>query len=65
MKVLLVGDPHGSEEVYNIPTKDIDLILIPGDLGKGDLMRKYAFANVGKKKSWTDLVSKDEVEKAY
>ncbi|MCK5150087.1 hypothetical protein KAJ87_04140 [Candidatus Pacearchaeota archaeon] len=46
MKILVVGDPHGSEKVKNISLKGIDLVLITGDLGKADLARKMAFENV-------------------
>ncbi len=39
MKILIVGDPHGIFPKKSLP-KDIDLILITGDLGKADLARK-------------------------
>lgn len=58
MKIVIIGDPHGSKKVKNIPLKGVDLILIPGDLGRADLMREMAFENVRRKKEGLD-------EKAY
>ncbi len=43
MKILALGDPHGKLP-KDIP-KNIDLILIPGDIGKADLARKKSFEN--------------------
>ncbi len=51
MKVLAIGDPHGDlEKVKRIPAKDVDLILLTGDLGSASLMRKMAFENVDRQK---------------
>ena len=50
MKILVVGDPHGSDKTKKIPVKDVDLILVTGDIGKADLMRKMAFGNIERKK---------------
>jgi Icc-related predicted phosphoesterase len=51
MKILAIGDPHGSlEKVKKIPLKGIDLILLTGDLGSANLMRKMAFDNVERKR---------------
>lgn len=51
MKVLAIGDPHGSlDQIRRIPLRGIDLILLTGDLGSADLMRKMAFKNIGRKK---------------
>lgn len=51
MKILAIGDPHGSlDKVKQIPVKDADLILLTGDLGSANLMRKMAFENVERKK---------------
>ncbi|MBM3232585.1 hypothetical protein FJZ18_00245 [Candidatus Pacearchaeota archaeon] len=51
MKVLAIGDPHGDlEKVKIIPIKDVDLILLTGDLGSANLMRKIAFENVERQK---------------
>ncbi len=65
MRLLAIGDPHGSEKVKEIPLKGIDAILITGDLGKSDLMRKYAFAHKGKKKSWVSYEPKIIVREAF
>ena len=45
MKILVIGDPHGSEKARKVPLKEADLILIPGDIGKADIARKFAFEN--------------------
>lgn len=51
MKILAIGDPHGSlDKIRRISLRGIDLILLTGDLGSADLMRKMAFKNVGRKK---------------
>src|SRR3989344_5157166 len=51
MKILIIGDPHGNMgEIKKIPMKDIDLILLTGDLGRADLMRKQAFVNIDRRK---------------
>jgi len=39
MKICVIGDPHGKIP-KNLPEKNIDLILITGDLGKSDLARQ-------------------------
>jgi len=51
MRILAIGDPHGDlKKVKRIPVKDADLILLTGDLGKSNLMRKMAFENTERKK---------------
>ena len=50
MKILVVGDPHGSKKAKAVPLKEADLILLTGDLGKADLMRKMAFENINRTK---------------
>lgn len=51
MKILVIGDPHGDvKKLRKIPKKDVDLILLTGDLGKADLMRKMVFENIERKK---------------
>jgi len=51
MKILAIGDPHGSlDKIKQIPVKDADLILLTGDLGSANLIRKMAFENVEQKK---------------
>jgi len=51
MKILAIGDPHGDlKTVKKISLKGIDLILLTGDLGSANIMRKMAFANIERKK---------------
>lgn len=51
MKILAISDPHGEfEKVKEFPVKDVDLILISGDLGSANLMRKMAFEDVEREK---------------
>lgn len=51
MKILAIGDPHGAlDKVRRIPTKGVDLILLTGDLGSANLMRRMAFENVERRK---------------
>jgi len=38
VKFLVVGDPHGSEKVFDITINNLDYILIPRDIGKADLI---------------------------
>jgi len=47
MRILVIGDPHGDlKKIKRTPIKEVDLILVTGDLGKADLMRKMAFENI-------------------
>ena len=51
MRILAIGDPHGNMgKIRKIPKRGIDLILLTGDLGKVDLLRKISFENVERKK---------------
>ena len=51
MKILAISDPHGEfEKVKAFPVKDVDLILIAGDLGSANLMREIAFEDVEREK---------------
>ncbi|MFC1698305.1 metallophosphoesterase [Nanoarchaeota archaeon] len=45
MKILAIGDPHGHFNLIKKINLDADLILVTGDIGKSDLMRKMAFEN--------------------
>jgi len=56
MKILVVGDPHGVLP-KKIP-KNVDLILIMGDLPKSDLARKIY---LGRKKEEINLSKKDSL----
>ncbi len=70
MKILAIGDLHGKIP-KGLPEKDIDLIILTGDLGKADLMRKMCFENVNRKKGgieervWTPLQKKNAFIQAY
>lgn len=50
MKILVVGDPHGVLKINKTHLKKADLILITGDIGKANLMRKMAFEDIERKK---------------
>lgn len=72
MKILAIGDPHGElEKVKKIPIKNIDLILLTGDLGSASLMRKMAFENIERakqnlpKKKFTSKEEKEAFMEAY
>lgn len=56
MRILAIGDPHGDlKKIKEIPVKDVDLILLTGDLGSSSLMRKIAFEDIERKKNgWSD-----------
>lgn len=43
MKIAAIGDPHGNlEKITAIPLEKADLVLLTGDLGKTDILRKQA-----------------------
>ncbi|MBS3100305.1 metallophosphoesterase [Candidatus Pacearchaeota archaeon] len=51
MRILVIGDPHGNlNKIKKIPVKKADLILLTGDLGSSNLMRKMAFEDIERKK---------------
>jgi Icc-related predicted phosphoesterase len=51
MKILAIGDPHGNlDKIKKMPLKKVDLILLTGDLGSSDLMRRIAFENIERRK---------------
>ena len=50
MKILVVGDSHGSEKVKKISLKGVDLVLMTGDVGKADMARERYFENIERKK---------------
>ena len=44
MKIAAIGDPHGNlEKIIKIPLEGVDLVLLTGDLGQTDILRKQAF----------------------
>jgi len=67
MKILCVGDPHGNKKVLNIKVKDADLVLIVGDLGDSEVVRKYYLKYVVglKKRNWKDFISRKELKDLY
>jgi len=65
MRILGIGDPHGSSKIKKINFKDVDVIFITGDIGKSDLMRKYAFKHIDNSKSWVYCEKPSLVKKAY
>jgi Icc-related predicted phosphoesterase len=43
MKIAAIGDPHGNlEKIITIPLEGVDIVLLTGDLGKTDILRKQA-----------------------
>lgn len=70
MKILAIGDPHGKIPKLG-KIKDIDLILIPGDIGKANMIRKFAFDEELRKKaaeqgkSYLELLDKKTVKKTF
>lgn len=50
MKILVIGDIHGNlKAIKKIPKKDIDLIILTGDLGSANILRKLHFENIKRK----------------
>jgi Icc-related predicted phosphoesterase len=48
MKIAVIGDPHGDlEKIQRIPLEGVDLVLLTGDLGRADILRKIAFKYIG------------------
>ena len=51
MKILVVGDPHGKlGKIKKLDLKEIEMILITGDLGESDSARKFYFGNLERKR---------------
>lgn len=68
MRICAIGDPHGSlDKVKQVPLSDVDLILLTGDLGSANLMRRMAFDNIERKKRGLDKIeySVDQKKKAF
>ena len=64
MKICAIGDPHGSlDKIKQIPLSDVDLILLTGDLGSANLMRKMVFDNIEIKKHGLDDVEYSPTQK--
>jgi Icc-related predicted phosphoesterase len=61
MRILAIGDPHGNlEKIKRIPLKNIDLILLTGDLGKADIARKRSFENSNRIKEGLKKIKEDK-----
>ena len=51
MKILAIGDPHGNmDRLKKINYEGVDLILLPGDIGNANLIRKMAYGNINRKR---------------
>lgn len=51
MRICAIGDLHGSlDKIKQVPLSNVDLILLTGDLGSANLMRKMAFDNIEREK---------------
>jgi Icc-related predicted phosphoesterase len=60
MKILAIGDPHGDiEKIRKIPKKDVDTIIITGDLGKANYARKFYFENIKRKQQGLEELEYD------
>jgi Icc-related predicted phosphoesterase len=57
LRILVVGDPHGSEKLLRLDTNGFDVAIVTGDMGKTDVMRGLAW---GKVKG-----SKENIRKSY
>lgn len=62
MRILAIGDPHGSDKIKKIPFENIDLILVPGDLPKADIARKLFFERIEGKTNDPKLAKKAYME---
>jgi len=62
MKIIALGDPHGSQKIYQVELSKADRVRIPGDIGKADKQRKYyrEYYLTGKV-----ILSREEVIQAY
>ncbi len=68
VRILAIGDPHGAlDKIKKIPMKDVDLILLSGDLGSANLARKFFFDNVNRQKQGLEKIkpSNSLKEKMY
>jgi Icc-related predicted phosphoesterase len=64
MKICAIGDPHGNlDKIKKIPLSGVDLILLTGDLGSANLMRKMAFDNIEREKQGLDEVEYTSIQK--
>ncbi|MBU0894151.1 MAG: metallophosphoesterase [Nanoarchaeota archaeon] len=59
MKILVIGDPHGFYRYKKFIFKDVDLILVTGDLGVATVARKWHFDNIKRKQKGLLELEKD------
>ena len=68
MKILAIGDPHGDiDALKKINYENVDLILLPGDIGNANLIRKMAYGNINRKKEGLPEIkySKNEEKEGF
>jgi Icc-related predicted phosphoesterase len=46
VRLLIVGDPHGSEKLLRLDTRGYDAAIVTGDMGKTDIMRELAWGKI-------------------
>ncbi len=64
INLLAIGDPHGDlDKIKKIPAKDIDLILLTGDLGSASLARNFYFKNIEREKQGLERLSPTKKER--
>ena len=60
MRILAIGDPLGDlDKIKKISIKNVDLIILTGDLGKADAARKRYFENIQRKKDELSELKED------
>lgn len=62
MRIIALGDPHGSEEIRQIDFSKADLVLTPGDIGEGGKLREYYFEYYFRGKK---TLSEEKLKEAY
>lgn len=64
MKICAIGDPHGNlDKIKKIPLSNIDLILLNGDLGSANLIRKMVLDNIKRIKQGSEEIKYTSVQK--
>jgi len=64
MKILALGDLHGKfPDKLKKKLNDVDLILLTGDLGSANLMRKRTFENIERKRQGLQEVKYSPAQK--
>lgn len=62
IRIIALGDPHGSEKIRQICFSEADLVLTPGDIGEADKLRKYYFDYFFKGEK---TLSEEKLKEAY